>query len=311
MVRQGVRARVGRGADVKLANIQQSFLEAVLARGDRRVAAAVRRAWELGAKFDGWSDSFLPQAWDQAFQETGIDPAFYANRPRQEDEVFPFDLVSSRVGRRFFWTDRRRSLREETRERCDVGPCCGCDVCDSENRHTLTSGKLPQPADVPYIERPQRNVKPGGRGRLRHGEAPNASPLPIQRLRIEFTKLGALRYLSHLDFAKVMGVILRRAEAPLAYTQGFNPMPRIQYAPPLSLGMGGEHELVDIMLITPADPAELAKKLGKIVPDGNASATLSSNSAPASTSWGGTSCVTSMSAASGQRPVTTPFMAPT
>jgi radical SAM family uncharacterized protein/radical SAM-linked protein len=266
-VRDGIRERAGRGVDVKLSGISHSFLEAVLARGDRRLAAAVRRAWELGARFDGWADSFRPDLWWQAFDEVGIDPAFYANRERAEDEIFPFELIESRVGRRFLWNERRRALREASGQRCDVGPCAGCDVCDTDVHHTLATGEIEQNPEVPKIERPVREHAPR-RKKPEHGVAPNASPLPVQRVRIEFTKLGALRYLSHLDFAKVVAMILRRAEAPLAYTQGFNPMPRIQYAPPLSLGMGGEHELVDIMLITPVDPVELAKNLGKIVPDG-------------------------------------------
>lgn len=265
-VRQGVREQAGKGVDVKLANISQSFLEAVLARGDRRVGSAVRRAWELGAKFDGWADSFHPEAWARAFEESGVDPTFYANRTRQEDEVFPFELVESRVGRRFLWSDRRRSLREETRERCDVGPCCGCDVCDDVIRHHLASAKIEQ-GEVPQLPKPEK-PEMSKRQRMKHGVAPTPSPLPIQRLRLEFTKLDALRYLSHLDFAKVMGVILRRAEAPLAYTQGFNPMPRIQYAPPLSLGMGGERELVDMMLIRRVNPVELAKTIVRIAPGG-------------------------------------------
>ena len=96
------------------------------------------------------------------------------------------------------------------------------------------------------------------------GEARNAFPPPVQRLRLTFHKLGALRYLSHLDFAKILRMILRRAEVPLAYTQGFHPTPRVQFAPPLSLGMGGERELIDIMLIRRVSPEWLLGALNKI-----------------------------------------------
>ena len=267
-VYDGVRQRAGRGVEVKLANIGQSLLEAVLARGDRRMGAALRRAWELGARFDGWTDSFKPEVWARAFQEVGLSPSFYAHRPRTEAEVFPFEMMDSGVGRHFLWADHLRALREETAERCDVGPCAGCAICDDTEHHTLAAPPAPAAVpDLPEIERPAPR-EGSRRKKLEHGEAPNASPPPIQRLRLEFTKLGALRYLSHLDFAKVLAVILRRAEAPLAYTQGFNPMPRIQYAPPLSLGMGGEREMIDLLLVRRVDPLEMARRLKEIVPDG-------------------------------------------
>ena len=118
-----------RGPGVKLSwnHYPETWLEAVLSRGDRRLGAVVRRAWQLGARFDGWSDQFRPDAWRQAFHEAGLDPAFYATRPRAGDEVLPWDHLDAGVSKRFLWRDYQASLRGETRLDCRE-QCSACGI---------------------------------------------------------------------------------------------------------------------------------------------------------------------------------------
>ncbi len=75
---------------LKFHHLQRSILEAVLARGDRRLAPVIELAWQLGARFDAWDEYFSLQAWKQAFRQVGADPDFYAHRPRDYDEVLPW-----------------------------------------------------------------------------------------------------------------------------------------------------------------------------------------------------------------------------
>ncbi|MCH7525930.1 MAG: TIGR03960 family B12-binding radical SAM protein [Planctomycetes bacterium] len=75
---------------IKTHNVERSMLEAVMARGDRRLAPVIEKAWRLGARFDGWDESFDHVIWERAFADTGIDPSFYAHRERPADEVFPW-----------------------------------------------------------------------------------------------------------------------------------------------------------------------------------------------------------------------------
>jgi len=88
-------SRHGRRKNVKVKthDPERSILEAVFARGDRRLGRAIQRAWELGARFDGWDEIFDYNRWLRAFDETGIDPAFYAHRERGPDEVFPWNHI--------------------------------------------------------------------------------------------------------------------------------------------------------------------------------------------------------------------------
>ena len=104
---------------------QTSFLEAVFARGDRKVAEVIETAWRSGAKFDAWSEGFDFDRWLEAFSTCGVDPAFYANRVRDKDERFPWDVTSVGVSRQFLWRERERAYAASTTPDCRT-QCSGC-----------------------------------------------------------------------------------------------------------------------------------------------------------------------------------------
>ncbi|MDD5775664.1 MAG: B12-binding domain-containing radical SAM protein, partial [Candidatus Omnitrophica bacterium] len=82
----------GRKIKVGFHDRHMNFLEGVFSRGDRRLSAVVRRAYEKGCRFDGWSEHFNFSAWTDAFRETGCDPGVYVRR-RSIDEVLPWDFI--------------------------------------------------------------------------------------------------------------------------------------------------------------------------------------------------------------------------
>ena len=92
--------------------IERSMLEGVISRGDRRVGAAIEAAWRAGARFDGWDEHFNWDIWAAAFDQTGIDPAFYAHRERSADELLPWDHIDSPRSRDALLTEREKMLAE-------------------------------------------------------------------------------------------------------------------------------------------------------------------------------------------------------
>lgn len=102
-----------------------SSLEGVLARGDRKVGRAIYRAWQLGCTFDGWSDMFDYDKWVQAFDETGVDMTFYANRKRSFDEILPWDHISVGVSKHFLMNERIKAEQEITTPNCRQD-CSNC-----------------------------------------------------------------------------------------------------------------------------------------------------------------------------------------
>jgi hypothetical protein len=117
----------GPGLKLNWNNYQETLLEAVLSRGDRRLGAVIYRAWRLGARFDGWSDQFKVEAWRRAFRESGLEIEFYARRPRALEEVFPWDHVDAGVTKKFLARDYEASLRGETRFDCRE-QCHACGI---------------------------------------------------------------------------------------------------------------------------------------------------------------------------------------
>jgi radical SAM family uncharacterized protein len=117
----------GPGLKLNWNNYQETLLEAVLSRGDRRLGAVIRRAWQLGARFDGWSDQFKAEAWRQAFRETGLEIGFYTRRQRSLDEVFPWDHIDTGVTKKHLLRDYEASLRGETRLDCREN-CFACGI---------------------------------------------------------------------------------------------------------------------------------------------------------------------------------------
>jgi len=101
-----------------------SRLEAVLARGDRRLGAVMEKAVEFGARLDGWDEYFENDAWMRAFEACGVDPAFYC-RAYGLDEVLPWDSISVGVTRRFFQKEYEKACRGEVTKDCRQG-CNGC-----------------------------------------------------------------------------------------------------------------------------------------------------------------------------------------
>lgn len=102
-----------------------SVLEAALARGDRRLCRVVEGAFLRGSRLDSWEDHFKPSAWQEAFEETGLDPDFYARRRRSYDEVFPWDHLDYGVTKAFFIREHQKALQAATTPSCFEG-CNGC-----------------------------------------------------------------------------------------------------------------------------------------------------------------------------------------
>lgn len=102
-----------------------SFLEAVFAKGDRRLSRVLLEAHRLGCRFDGWSDFFSYEKWKQAFENTNVNPDFYAYRKIKTDEVLPWDIADIGVTKEFLIKELEKAYRGETTKSCRE-KCSGC-----------------------------------------------------------------------------------------------------------------------------------------------------------------------------------------
>lgn len=104
---------------------ETSLIEAVLSRGDRKVADAVERVFRNGGRLDAWTDYFSVERWMKAFEECGIDPAFYAFRARKTDEILPWDMIDVGVRKQHFIHEREMCFKSELSPDCRK-QCSGC-----------------------------------------------------------------------------------------------------------------------------------------------------------------------------------------
>ncbi len=229
-----------------------SVLEGVFARGDRRLAAVLLKAHQLGCRFDGWGEHFSFRKWQDAFAATGIDPLFY-HRRRELDEILPWDHLDSGVTRAFLLKERELALAGAYTADCRIGACTGCGVCD----HKQIRMRL--------------NDVDGG-----DGLAPSADrqPVPMSqeensaRIRLRFDKLGAMSFMSHLEMLNLFIRAVRRAGVPIRYSHGFHPHPKFSFATALSVGIESRAEYLDLEIAAGFGAERVKDALNRVLPAG-------------------------------------------
>ncbi len=237
------------GMRLKWQDPSHSFLEGVFARGDRRLWRVIRRAWELGARFDAWTEVFRGEVWRQAFAQVGLDPAFYALRERSMDEVLPWDHLSANVEKSFLRAEYQRSLEEKPTPDCRWDRCSQCGACDHETVQ-------------PRIHRHAAFSPPAS-------PSPGFPSAPGQFLyRLQYAKLDEARFLGQLEMAQIFERTLRRARLPVAFTEGFHPHVRLSFEGALPLGLESLVEEVTLTLTNCLDPASIASAMNAHLPRG-------------------------------------------
>lgn len=235
-----------RKLNYKYQEAELSFLEGVIARGDRRLAPVLERAVELGCRFDGWREHFSLQRWLQAFQECGVDPEWYL-RERGQDELLPWAHLDSGVKTEFLLQEYRAAVAEAATEDCRNGRCSACGVCDFRQitNHLVASVAPAAPeTKAAAVEEPQH-----------------------KRLRMRFAKRDKISVLSHLELINLFTRAVSRAGLPVLYSQGFHPHPRFSFATATSVGIESEAEYLDIYVAGMAAD-EARERLNRVLPPG-------------------------------------------
>ena len=232
---------------------RQSSIEGALALGDRRVGTAVLHAFRAGQRLDGWTEWFDEARWLAAFAECervhGVGLDFFAHRRRSYDEVLPWDRIDCGVTKEYLVEQMEAARRQAEVPDCVLAPCTACGVCDFK----VLKNRVYEPQD--YVRAPRPPPRPP--------ESPLRS-----RVRVRYAKLGRLVALSHLETMHSLLRAFRRAGLPMAYSQGYHPKPKISFGPALSVGIESRAELLDLELVGTADPADIAPRLERALPEG-------------------------------------------
>jgi radical SAM-linked protein len=247
---------------VSLREPEISALEAVLGLGDERLAAVVEAAWRDGARFDGWEESFAWDRWIRAFRAGGVDPEAVV-APRDPAAPLPWDSVQGPVSREFLQREWERALRAETTLDCRLERTCTvCAACGADLAHVAADPVVPAAAAPPPGGQPAP-ASPAEHPRWRSWRERASAKVWC---RLEFAKRGAAVFLGHLDFQRQLHLALRRSGLPLAYSKGYHPHPLVKFGPPLSVGVAGERELLDLAFLQVEQGWE--RRLAAVLPAG-------------------------------------------
>ena len=252
-----------RGIKTNFTDARLSAIEDFIGRGDRRLAPVIEAAWRAGAGLDAWFESAERSylAWTGAIEAAGL-----CGRYRQLElgawsaaeamvaadlEAFcrqslPWDHIDSGLDKRWLAEDLQRALAAAVVPDCSFDGCSHCGVCGPELGHNVA---IPPPPVPPAL--PQR--------------APASER--VCRLRIRFAKTGSLALISHLDTLRMLERALRRSGLPVSFTGGFHPLPRLQLALPLPLGVEGLGEWLDLEFTEQVDPELVRERLQQQLPD--------------------------------------------
>jgi radical SAM family uncharacterized protein/radical SAM-linked protein len=240
---------------------ESSWLEGVLARGDRRLAAVIERAWRNGARFDSWDERLRLDAWQEAMDHFAL-PARQFLDTLPVTARLPWSHIDVGLEEGFLLAEYRRALQDRLSPPCGkvagmfihhtslaearadrrklVCYDCGvaCDMSKMRSERLVFLEKLPPPAVAPA---PPEPVAARNKPKVR-------DPHAGRRYRLRFEKRGAAALLGHLDLVREVPRICRRAAIAQVMTGGFHPKPDMTFAPALSLGAISLDECVDLRL---------------------------------------------------------------
>ncbi len=239
---------------LKWHDLEGSYVEVALSRGDRRVGQVLVHVWENGGRFDSWSDHFDYERWMKAFGATGVDLAWYTRR-YELDEILPWDILDAWISKIYLRKEWEKAVGEGLTTDCKWGDCHYCGIKGAPKDTVLaTPGVTHSDIKQPIVFKPDLSVP--------------ATAVKGKSFRARFAKRKELRYLSHLDLLRMMEMILRRADVPLVYSQGYHQRPRIHFGPPLPLGLTSETEWADVELVWEDSDEALKQRLNSVSPPG-------------------------------------------
>ncbi|MGC8685007.1 MAG: TIGR03960 family B12-binding radical SAM protein [bacterium] len=226
---------------------ESSLIEAILARGDRRLGNVIEDLVKNGVKTDSSMMEFDYASWFNAIVKHGFSLQELL-RARQYDEPLPWDHINTFLPKSFLWQEYEKARTETPTPDCFTEVCYNCGVCDFksiEPVHAKNVSTVEQESSK-YLE----------------------EPVWTTTVRIKYTKTGLIRFLGHLEFMDFLMHLIQRAGLPLVYTKGFHPKPVVSFNDPLPVGIESYAEYLDLKLSGEIDADVVKKKLQAVECEG-------------------------------------------
>nr|WP_320676126.1 TIGR03960 family B12-binding radical SAM protein [Prochlorococcus sp. MIT 1300] len=256
--------RLLKGIKANFTDVRISAMEDFVGRGDRKLAPVIEAAWKAGAGMDSWFESLdkAYAAWNKAIKSANLEGQYRdielgnwnsvkALKHEQLEQfcaqALPWDHIDSGVEKDWLSKDLQRAIQGSVIPDCSFGACSSCGVCGPELGHNEIIPPPPIPAKLKVKAPPSERAC---------------------KIRLRFSKTGAMSFLSHLDMVRLFERALRRSNLPVSFTGGYHPLPRLQIALALPLGVQAFQELMDIEFTKYVDAHFVQTELQSKLPQG-------------------------------------------
>lgn len=267
-----------RGLTLRWHDPKVSHLEGILSRAGREMADVVESAFQKGAILTSWKEHFRLEPWLEALAEHGLDPAS-CTRGQTPGSPLPWSHIEAGVTEEFLLRELERARNAKVTADCRYNACSMCGACDrGKAQGRLARGEGEEVHNrLVFSERDQVPNHPARdeRGRLAlrdiRPEPPKMDPALVVRaasLRVWHTKREQSAFLSQLELQAVLDRALRRADIPMAFSQGFHPLPLLSFGRALPVGMESLCEWFSLTLRERIDANELTGRLNACLPQG-------------------------------------------
>lgn len=221
-----------------------SQLEGLMSRGDRKLSQVILKAWQQGAKFDGWREYYNFDLWENIMEECGLNVTDYTGA-RDINSDLPWEVISPRVTREFLLKEKEDAMNAALTPDCRDG-CQNCGVCFDDVQMDLVDRETGDSFSFAEESSEQEEQK--------------------YKYRLNFVKTGAAKFTSHLDIIRIFKQAMKGAQLDMCYTGGFNKKPKISAGYPLPYTFTSEDEYIEVFLKIPVE--NLDTLLNEHLPDG-------------------------------------------
>ncbi|MEW5822179.1 MAG: TIGR03960 family B12-binding radical SAM protein [Cyanobacteriota bacterium] len=236
-----------KGVKLNFHDLFSSKLEALFSRGNRKLSILIYNAYNNGAYLDSWTEYFSRQLWLNSINESQIDIELLTTKHFLDYDILPWEIIDTGINKDWLLNHKNLALKEINSTPCEDN-CTNCGVCVNLN------------VSPEYKSRKDLNLT------FFNSQAKKSFDQKF-KFRLKITKQGNLKFISHLDWFRLIYRASRRAKIPVAYSQGFNPSPKISIGIPLGLFIESTSEFMDIELLDNLNTESIKLRFNNVLPD--------------------------------------------
>ncbi|MBQ0052745.1 MAG: TIGR03960 family B12-binding radical SAM protein [Treponema sp.] len=248
-------------------DINTSYVEGLFSRGDKRAGKVIYNAYCKGARLDAWENHLRENLpfWEEAFGEADYDVKESILRERSKDEELPWDNVSLGPAKNFYKKEWDRNEQEILTPKCMVECDHRCGVCNNKTCVNLNKISKDVEKSIQLQSKECKDVQKSEQLNLQN-QHPDTNIEIMYRVLFSFTKKDGGEFIPHLGMIEMFNRAILKCGLPVIYTNGFNPVPRLEFASNLSLGISSEAEIASTLMYEMVSQEDFINRINQHLP---------------------------------------------